>query len=104
MVLNLSYIDSIAGSNIELRHKLIKILHQDLQDALNEFDKNLGLSNFEEIAKILHKTKHKIKMLNLIDFLTFTQDLEKKCSSKNISKKELDYFLQTLKCIIENLK
>ena len=104
MVLNLNYIDSIAGDNLEVKNKLIKILHQELNDNLIEFNKNLELSNFNEIAKILHKTNHKIKMFDLITFFDFTQELEKKCSNNTLNKHEVDYFQQTLKNIIDKLQ
>ncbi|NRB60287.1 MAG: Hpt domain-containing protein [Winogradskyella sp.] len=62
---NLSYVYNMSGGNKEFEQKLIGIMKTEFPEEKKEYFENIAAGNFSEVAKNVHKLKHKIIILGL---------------------------------------
>ena len=64
---NLSYIQQLSGGDQAFEKKLLDVVKQELPIEISQFKHNLESSNFAEAAANVHKLKHKIIILGLVN-------------------------------------
>ncbi|WP_431156717.1 Hpt domain-containing protein [Winogradskyella poriferorum] len=64
---NLSYIKSMSGGDKDFEQKLIGIIQKELPQEKAIYFKNIADNNFREAAANVHKLKHKISILGLVN-------------------------------------
>ena len=60
---NLQYIDDLAGDDLEFRKKLIDIIKKEFPEEKATYEDVKSGDKYLEIARIVHKLKHKISIL-----------------------------------------
>lgn len=64
---NLDKIKEIAGDQIEFQKEMIAIIKEELPVEVATYHKNLNAKQFLKSAEDVHKLKHKISILNLVN-------------------------------------
>lgn len=99
---NLNYIEELAGDDISIKRKLIKIIKEEFpkekESCINAIEKN----DFNEAAALVHKIKHKISILGLEKSYKKANGFEQNLKEK--SKKGAEEFQEILSLIISYLK
>lgn len=62
---NLEYIKSLSGGNTVFENKLIAVIKIEFVVEVENYNQYLKLKDYEQAAKLVHKIKHKIGILNL---------------------------------------
>ncbi len=95
---NLSYIDQLAGDNMEFRKKIIGILKKEAPEEIAVYEGYKSNADMDGMANAVHKIKHKISLLSMEKSYYIAQKYE--ANLKN-SSTELQ---QDFHAIIENIK
>lgn len=103
---NLSYIQELSEGDPEFEKNMLNIIKNELIKDLNSLRFANENKNYGESAIIVHKIKHKIKILQMADSLSFTETYEAELKqNKNINQEKFEYIVQTmLNFIRETLK
>lgn len=64
---NLSYIESMSGGDKAFEQKLIDIIQTEFPQEKEIYFTNIAANNFKEAAENVHKLKHKISILGLVN-------------------------------------
>ncbi len=99
---NLKYIEEIAAGDASIKKTLIDIVKQEFPEEAEEYYKSLELKDFEELASNVHRLKHKISILGLVNNYEVANKFE-----HNLKEKSLDGvedFEKILKLIFNYLK
>lgn len=62
---NFSYIDDLAGGDMEFKDKLLSLLKNELPGEIELYIKTISEKDFKRSAEAVHKIKHKITILGL---------------------------------------
>ena len=62
---NLSYIDTLAGSDAAFRAQLIGIVKDELPTEVSHYQQCMETEDWKQAAEAVHKLKHKISILGL---------------------------------------
>ena len=62
---NLSYIDSIARGDENIKKTLIEVIKNEFPDEKKDYYESLDEKNYQKIEGNVHKLKHKISILGL---------------------------------------
>ncbi|WP_299361805.1 Hpt domain-containing protein [Winogradskyella sp.] len=64
---NLSYIESMSGGDKVFEQKLIGIIQKEFPEEKQVYFNNIAANNFKAAAENVHKLKHKISILGLVN-------------------------------------
>ena len=73
---NLSYIESMSGGDKAFEQKLIDIIQKEFPEEKQIYFDNINAENFKEAAENVHKLKHKISILGLVNSYETAVDFE----------------------------
>ena len=73
---NLIYIHSLSQGDTAFVDKIIKIIKTELQDEKKIYYKNLEENNYLKTAEWVHKIKHKISILGLLESYAIAEEFE----------------------------
>nr|WP_299383030.1 Hpt domain-containing protein [Allomuricauda sp.] len=96
---NLDYIKEISGGNEEFEKKFLNIIQTEFPKEMNEYIQTLEANDLEELAKIVHKIKHKLGILGLTDGYKLAIKYEEDLKYGNIKLK--DEFREILRSVEE---
>ena len=85
---NCSYIDDISGGDLEFRNKLISIMKSEWPLEVDEYRGNLSDSAFAKAAQNVHKIKHKLGMVGLVDDYNLAVEYENHLKEGNTERAE----------------
>lgn len=101
---NLSYIDELSGGDQAFKQKLIDIIKKELPVEISEYESNMKACHFEIAAENVHKLKHKISILGLVDAYDLAIDYEEDVKSGCLDKQsEFELILSKMSQFIEEL-
>jgi hypothetical protein len=64
---NLNYIDELSGDDLEFRESFIKILKDEFPVEKQQYLHYIEGGDFEEASQMVHKLKHKMNILSLVE-------------------------------------
>ncbi|EAR11963.1 hypothetical protein PI23P_11537 [Polaribacter irgensii 23-P] len=64
---NLKYINQLAAGDAAVKEELIHIIKTEFPEEKKEYCKSIESGDFSRIAEIIHRVKHKISILGLIE-------------------------------------
>lgn len=103
---NLKYIDDLAGNDLEFRTKLIHIIKEEFPAEKATYEQVKSGNKYVEIARIVHKLKHKISILGYEKgydvALKFENSLKERTPQKTLQVK-FDTLLNDMDDFIANL-
>ncbi len=85
---NLIYIHSLSQGDTAFVDKIIKILKTEFQDEKKIYYKNLEENNYLKTAEWVHKIKHKISILGLLESYAIAEEFENNLKENNTKLKE----------------
>lgn len=74
---NTTYIDEIAGGNVDFKEKLITIIKTEFPQEKKHFSAVFEAKKYSEAAEAVHKLKHKINIFGLSTGYQVASDFEK---------------------------
>ncbi|ADV50334.1 Hpt domain-containing protein [Cellulophaga sp. E16_2] len=84
---NLDYIKELSGDDTEFEQKFISVLKEEIPLEKQEYIRCITAVNYKSTADIVHKLKHKLNILGLVeDYKTaviYEEDLKKGDSTLN---------------------
>ena len=99
---NLSYIDKLAGEDMEFKQRLLTILKEEFPLEQIEYLDSAAVQNAERAAFVVHKLKHKFNILGMQQGYRLAVDYEKALQGGDFG---LDKdFTKILGCIGDYLK
>ncbi len=99
---NLNYIEELAGDDISVKRKLIKIIKEEFPKEKESYANAIEKNNFNEAAALVHKIKHKISIFGLEKCYKSASNFEGNLKEK--SKKGVEEFEEILSVISSYLK
>ena len=94
---NLTYINKISGGDITFETKIISILKAEFPNEKAIYYQKVKQNNFEQIAEIVHKLKHKISILDLQKAYNDAVKYESNLLNQNMKgKTEFESTLETI--------
>jgi len=101
---NLSYIQSMSGGDKAFEEKLIAIIKQEFPDEKALYFNNIEKKNFKEAAENVHKLKHKISILGLVNSYDVAVNYEDNLIDGNTEgQNKFETILQTMTNYLETL-
>ena len=101
---NLSYIESMSGGDKAFEQKLIDIIQKEFPEEKQIYLDNISAENYKEAAENVHKLKHKISILGLINSyetaVTFEHNL---VDGSKEGQNEFEAILQNMTDFLETL-
>lgn len=85
---NLIYIHSLSQGDTAFAGKIIKILKTELQDEKKTYYNSLKEKNYLKTAEWVHKIKHKISILGLLESYAIAEEFENNLKENNSKLKE----------------
>jgi len=73
---NLDYIKKLAAGDIEFEKKIIEILKNELPEEIKLYESFVFQNNYKDTADLVHKLKHKISILGLVNSYKIAVDFE----------------------------
>lgn len=64
---NLNYIKELSGGDIEFEKKVLSVLKEEFPEELKRFLGNYEKKDYKKSAEDVHKLKHKISILGLVN-------------------------------------
>lgn len=74
---NLSVIKEIAGDDLDFQQNLLEIIKKEFPEEVEDFKKNMASKNYDEASNNVHKIKHKISLLGLVQSFELATNFEK---------------------------
>tara|TARA_R110000764_G_scaffold47996_1_gene106787 strand:- start:361 stop:681 length:321 start_codon:yes stop_codon:yes gene_type:complete len=101
---NLKYLYTLSRGDKSFEKKLIAVLKSELPDEISTYKKNLSQSDFLQIAENVHKLKHKISILGLIESYEFALLYEEEVKVGNINQsKKFEEILAVMLQFVQKL-
>lgn len=102
---NFSYIDDLAGGDIEFRDKLLSLLKKELPGEIDLYVKTISEKDFKKSAEAVHKIKHKITILGLEETYNAAVKYEEELKEGNAEfHKEFFEILKNMTIFLEKIK
>lgn len=73
---NLSVIEEISGDDKDFQESILNIIKEEFTKEEKVFKQNFNAKNFKEASKNVHKLKHKISLLGLVQGAQVATDYE----------------------------
>ncbi|MEM9678867.1 MAG: Hpt domain-containing protein [Bacteroidota bacterium] len=101
---NLSYIESMSGGDKAFEQKLIDIIQKEFPEEKQVYFENITANNFKAAAENVHKLKHKISILGLVNSYEAAVAYEYHLIEGNtIGQDEFEAILQNMTDFLETL-
>ncbi len=101
---NLSYIHNMSGGDTTFEQKIIKIIKEEFPKEKEVYYKNINSKNYKEAAENVHKLKHKISILGLVNSYEVAVKYEYNLVLGSEDERlEFDAVLQNITNFLENL-
>lgn len=101
---NLSYIESMSGGDKAFEQKLIDIIQKEFPQEKEVYFSNINAENFKEAAENVHKLKHKISILGLVNSYDVAVDYENNLIDGNAKRREdFESILQNMTDFLKTL-
>jgi len=101
---NLSYIESMSGGDKAFEQKLIDIIQKEFPKEKEVYFSNINAGNFKEAAENVHKLKHKISILGLVNSYDVAVDYENNLIDGNANRREdFESILQNMTDFLKTL-
>jgi len=101
---NLSYIHNMSGGDTTFEQKIIKIIKEEFPKEKEVYYKNINSKNYKEAAENVHKLKHKISILGLVNSYEVAVKYEYNLVlGSEDGQIEFDTVLQNITNFLENL-
>ncbi|GAB5563740.1 MAG: Hpt domain-containing protein [Winogradskyella sp.] len=101
---NLSYVYNMSGGNKEFEQKLIGIMKKEFPEEKQEYFDNMAANNFSDVAKNVHKLKHKIIILGLEKSYALAASYEDNLLKDSVEGKEdFEAVLQNMTNFLDSL-
>ena len=94
---NRNYINELSGGNEEFENKLIHVIKTEWPDEVEEYRENLDNFAFAKAALNVHKIKHKLGIVGLVEGYELAVQYELDLKEGNTAKK--DQFEDLLKIV-----
>ena|SRR5690606_5467117 len=102
---NFSYIDDLAGGDMEFRDKLLSLLKKELPGEIDLYAKTIAEKDFKRSAEAVHKIKHKITILGLEKTHSMAEKYEEELKEGNAGfHKEFLEILKNMTIFLEKIK
>jgi len=102
---NFSYIDDLAGGDMEFRDKLLSLLKKELPGEIDIYVKTISEKDFKRSAEAVHKIKHKITILGLEKTYSLAAKYEEELKDGNAGfHKEFFEILKNMTIFLEKIK
>lgn len=101
---NLSYIHSMSGGDTAFEQKLIAIIKEEFPQEKEIYAQNINTHNFKAAAGNVHKLKHKISILGLVNsYETAAQFENNLTEGHKQGQQEFEAVLQLITDFLETL-
>ncbi|SCX99223.1 Hpt domain-containing protein [Nonlabens sp. Hel1_33_55] len=85
---NRNYINELSGGNKEFEDKLIHVIKSEWPDEVEEYHENMKNSAFAKAAQNVHKIKHKLGIVGLVEGYELAVQYELQLKDGNTIMKE----------------
>jgi len=101
---NLDYIEELSGGDKAFKDKLISIIKKEFPQEEAIYKTNLAAKNYSEVASNVHKIKHKISILGLLNSYELAEKYEHELLENNAGlQEEFEAILAKIKLFLEQL-
>ena len=101
---NLSYIESMSGGDKTFEQKLINIIKEEFPKEKEVYFYNIKAKNYKKAAENVHKLKHKISILGLVNSYDVAVDYENNLIDGNANRREdFESILQNMTDFLKTL-
>lgn len=101
---NLTYIHSLSGGDKDFELKIISVIKKEFPLEKDIYSNNLKSKNYQEVAEIVHKLKHKISILGLEKSYELAVRYEDNLKEGDFSlKDDFQMILQTMTNFLNSL-
>lgn len=101
---NLIYIEKLARGEEHVKQTLINVIKEEFPDELKCYQECVSKNNFRDIEDIVHRIKHKLSILGLVESYKETVVFEENLREEILIDSQKKAFETTLKTIEEYLK
>lgn len=84
---NLSYIQELSGGDTAFEKKLINVVQTELPLEIAEYQNNMEISAFAKAAENVHKIKHKLGIMGLVEGYELAITYEEQLKENNTALK-----------------
>ena len=100
---NLDYLKQISGGDLDFENSMLAILKLEFPEECTILKQNFKNSNFKEVALNIHKIKHKIGMLGMINSVDLASKCEESIKKGNTEQyNELVLILERINVYLKN--
>ena len=100
---NLDYLKQISGGDLDFEKSLLSILKLEFPIEYNVLSNNFKNSDFDKVALDIHKIKHKIGMLGMLNSVDLASECEKNIKKGNTKQyKDLISILERINVYLKN--
>ena len=101
---NLEYFDKLSNNNLSFKQKLIDIVKYEFPLELSVYRDCIVKNSLKEASEAVHKLKHKIGVLGMIDSYELAETFEHSLrDGGNEKQAEFESALETVKAFIDQL-
>ncbi len=101
---NLSYINTLSGGDKSFEEKLISIIKKEFPEEKEVYVKNITSNNYKLSAENVHKLKHKINILGLVDSYKVAENYEKNLLKNNTTgQTDFELILESMSNYLDTL-
>jgi len=101
---NLNYIKNMSQGDKEFENKLLDIIKKELPEEITTYEKNLFSKKYELAAGNVHKIKHKISILGLMESYKIAEEFENDLLEGSLKlQDDFDQILKTMSDFINKL-
>lgn len=101
---NLSYINSLAGDDLEFRAALVTTIQRELPEEIAVYRESLNSGDLKAAAAHVHKLKHKVSILGLEKSYYLAENFEEELKNNQTGMAtEFDAVLNTMQSFANSL-
>ena len=82
---NLSYIRELSGGDQEFESRLIGVLKKELPQEIDRFHKHIRQKNLRKAAEDVHKIKHKMSILGMVESYSLSEKFEDELKREHLN-------------------
>jgi len=98
---NLSYIDNLAGDDVDFKEKFISVIKEEFPVEVTMYKDHISRNEPRAASEVVHKLKHKFNILSMVEAYALAVNYEEELRVGN-KQKDVE-FCSVLDCITNYL-